>query len=56
MLIQNTFIHISEGADGEEIECCEEGEFIPFEEKSEEERTLCFPIRIPRRDQLSPNR
>jgi len=49
-------VPITTGADGEEIECCEEGEFVPFEEKSEEEQMLCTPIPVPRRDVLSPLR
>ena len=40
-------------ADGEPIECCEDGEFIPLSQKTEEERMLCNPIEVPRRDVLS---
>ena len=45
---------VSESADREAIECCEEGEVIHAEEKTELQKFLCNPIRVPKSDSLVP--
>ena len=46
------FFWISESADREPVECCEDGEFRPLTSKSEFERMICIPIEVPRSDIL----
>ena len=48
----SSFFLISESADREPVECCEDGEFRPLTSKSEFERMICIPIEVPKSDIL----